>query len=300
MREQGGSTHSRRNRRSAGVAPGASHVRAVIAGFYQFAPRRADPEANRRRLEEALRSTALDLLVCPELATTGYLFLDRAELLPLAEPVPGGPTCIRLSGACRETGRAVLVGLAERDGDRLYNSAVLLTPDGGAVRYRKAHLFNTEKLVFDRSGPTPRHGEVAGARVGIMICFDWRFPEMARALALEGADLIAHPANLVHPYCQDAMVTRALENRVFAITSNRTGEESLGETNVRFTGESQIVSPRGERLARADAAEECVRTATLDIALARDKRVTERNDVFGDRRPDLYGPPAGPPAGGEP
>jgi predicted amidohydrolase len=281
---------------------GASRGRAVIAGFYQFAPARGRPEANRKRLEEALRSTRLDLLVCPELATTGYLYFDRAELLPLAEAVPGGPTCAVLTDACRETGRAIVLGLAERDGDRLYNSAVLLTPDGGAVCYRKAHLFDTETLVFDRSGVTPRHGRVAGARVGLLVCFDWRFPEMARTLALEGADLIAHPANLVHPYCQDAMITRSLENRVFTITASRTGEEALGATTLRFTGRSQIVSPRGERLAQADAAEECVRTAEIDVMLARDKRVTERNDLFGDRRPDVYGAtlpePGEPPAGG--
>jgi predicted amidohydrolase len=172
----------------------------MIVGFYQFAPARGAPDANRARLLEALRSTPLDLLVCPELATTGYLFLDRAELLDLAEPVPGGPTCSRISAACRETGRSIVFGIAERAGERLYNSAVLLTPDGGAVCYRKAHLFDTETLVFDRAGASPRHGRAAGARIGLMVCFDWRFPEMARLLALEGADLIAHPANLVHPF----------------------------------------------------------------------------------------------------
>jgi predicted amidohydrolase len=122
-----------------------------------------------------------------------------------------------------------------------------------------------------------------------MICFDWRFPEMARLLALEGADLIAHPANLVHPYCQDAMITRSLENAVFTITSSRTGSERVEGTAIRFAGRSQIVSPRGERLAQAGPEEECVRTAEIDPTAARDKRVTERNDLLLDRRPDLYG-----------
>lgn len=261
----------------------------MIVGFYQFAPARAEPDSNRARLLEALRSAPLDLLVCPELATTGYLYLDREELRALAEPVPDGPTCARLSAACRETGRAIVLGIAERAGDRLYNSAVLLTRDGGAVCYRKAHLFDTEKLVFDRAGASPRHGQVAGARVGLMVCFDWRFPEMARLLALEGADLIAHPANLVHPHCQDAMITRSLENGVYSITASRTGEERVEGRSVRFTGRSQIVSPRGARLVQAGATEECVRTVEIDAAESRNKRVTERNDLFGDRRPDLYG-----------
>jgi len=251
-------------------------------------------------MEQALRSTDADLLVCPELATTGYLYTKRGELADVAEPVPTGPTCARLGRAAREAGRAIAFGIAEKVGEQIFNSAVLLAPDGTTVCYRKAHLFDTETLVFDRAGPSPRMAAVAGVRVGLMICFDWRFPEMARLLALEGADLIAHPSNLVHPYCQDAMITRSLENRVFSVTSSRTGTERADGMELAFAGRSQIVSPRGERLAQADATEECVRTAEIDPALARDKRVTARNDLFADRRVDLYGPLAGASPGRRP
>jgi predicted amidohydrolase len=262
----------------------------VTLGFYQFSPKRGEPGWNRARLESALRSTPLDLLVCPELATTGYLYLDREELLRVAEPVPDGPTCAALSAACRDMRASIVFGIAERAKDGLFNSAVLLTPDGASVCYRKAHLFDTEILVFDRAGRTPRVSEAARARVGLMVCFDWRFPEMARALALEGADVIAHPSNLVHPYCQDAMITRSIENRVYTVTASRTGTETVGDMTVSFTGRSQIVSPKGERLVQADGAEECVKTARVELGLARDKRVTARNDLFRDRRPDIYGP----------
>ncbi|MGE5175346.1 MAG: nitrilase-related carbon-nitrogen hydrolase [Hyphomicrobiales bacterium] len=262
----------------------------MIVGFYQFTPAYGRPEENAARMEDAVRASRADLLVCPELATSGYLYLERPALERVAESVPSGPSVARLARAAQETGTAVVFGLPERDGDRIYNSAVLLTPGGAAVTYRKAHLFDTETLVFDRSGASPRHGSVAGADVGLMICFDWRFPETARVLALEGADVIAHPANLVHPYCQDAMITRSLENRVFTITSSRTGSDTAGGVTIPFAGRSQIVSPSGERLAVADATEECVRTATIDPAAARDKRVTARNDLLGDRRTDLYGP----------
>ena len=251
-------------------------------------------------MEQALRSTDADLLVCPELATTGYLYTKRGELADVAEPVPTGPTCARLGRAAREAGRAIVFGIAEKVGEQIFNSAVLLAPDGTTVCYRKAHLFDTETLVFDRAGPSPHMAAVAGVRVGLMICFDWRFPEMARLLALEGADLIAHPSNLVHPYCQDAMITRSLENRVFSVTSSRTGTERADGMELAFAGRSQIVSPRGERLAQADATEECVRTAEIDPALARDKRVTARNDLFADRRVDLYGPLAGASTGKRP
>lgn len=262
----------------------------MIAGFFQFSPERGRPDRNAARLEEALRSTRADLLVCPELATTGYLYLDREELRAVAEPVPSGPSVTRLAKAARETRRAIVFGIAERAGEKIYNSAVAIQADGPVVCYRKAHLFDTETEVFDRAGASPRHARVADADVGLMVCFDWRFPEMARLLALEGADVIAHPANLVHPYCQDAMITRSLENRVFSITASRTGRESAGGLALEFTGRSQIVSPRGERLVAAGPDEECVRTAAIDPREARDKKVTARNDLFGDRRSDLYGP----------
>lgn len=262
----------------------------MIAGFFQFSPERGRPDRNAARLEEALRSTKADLLVCPELATTGYLYLDREALRAVAEPVPSGPTVTRLADAARQTGRAIVFGIAERSGDKIYNSAVAIQPEGPVVCYRKAHLFGTEKDVFDRAGASPRHARVAGADIGLMVCFDWRFPEMARLLALEGADVIAHPANLVMPYCQDAMVTRSLENRVFSITASRTGREQEGGVSLAFAGRSQIVSPQGERLAAAGPHEECVLTAEIDPRDARDKAISARNDLFADRRSDLYGP----------
>jgi predicted amidohydrolase len=257
-------------------------------GLFQFAPRRGRPDLNASILEDALRSADADLLIAPELATTGYLYLDRAELAAVAEDVPGGPTCELLARACRETGRSIVFGIAERAGERIHNAAALLTPDGGCLIYRKQHLFDTETLVFDRAGASPTHGDVAGVRVGLMICFDWRFPEVARLLALRGADLLAHPSNLVHVHCPDAMITRALENRVFAATANRFGTERVDGTTVSFIGRSQIVSPRGERLVAMGPEEEGVRTVDIDPSLARDKRVTARNDIFADRRVDLW------------
>jgi predicted amidohydrolase len=122
----------------------------------------------------------------------------------------------------------------------------------------------------------------------MMICFDWFFPESARALALRGAQIIAHPTNLVLPYCQTAMMTRCLENRVFAITANRYGTESLGPTSLTFTGASQLLSTKGERLLLAPESGDRVLWAEIDPSLADDKHVTPRNDLFLDLRPDMY------------
>jgi len=115
----------------------------MIAGFYQFAPERGHPDTNAARMEDALRAADADLLVCPELATTGYLYLDKEELRSVAEPVPSGSTVVRLARAARETGRAIIFGIAERAGEKIYNSAVALLPTGAVVCYRKAHLFDT-------------------------------------------------------------------------------------------------------------------------------------------------------------
>jgi predicted amidohydrolase len=125
-------------------------------------------------------------------------------------------------------------------------------------------------------------------RIGIMICFDWFFPESMRIMALQGADVICHPANLVLPFCQDAMITRCLENRVYAVTANRTGVEARGGKTFRYTGKSQITAPGAQVLCRGSAEGEEIGTAELDIAPVRDKKINIHNDLFADRRPEYY------------
>jgi predicted amidohydrolase len=255
--------------------------------IHQFAPEFGAVAANLQRIEAALRATPADLWVLPELATSGYDFVDRAECLRLAELVPG-PATEQLAGVCAATGAHLVAGLAERCGDTLYNTAVYLGPGGLLGRYRKVHLFDREARVF-APGPDPfpvyRSGEW---RLGLMICFDWLFPEAARSLALQGADLIAHPSNLVLPYCHAAMVTRALENGVFTITANRVGTESRAGRSLTFTGGSRVIDPRGRVLGAAGTASEETLVVDIDPAAARDKAITDHNDRLADRRPELY------------
>ena len=255
--------------------------------LFQFAPFFGNVPANLERMAAAVCAHDADLWVMPELATTGYLFADRSECSALAEPA-SGRSLTAFAALCRGRSTRIVVGFAERAGDRLYNAAAYVTPAGVASVYRKVHLFDRERDCFD-PGPDPFRTEPLDQhRLGLMICFDWLFPEAARSLALLGADLIAHPANLVLPFCQAAMVTRALENGVYCATANRVGTERRAGVELAFTGGSQIVDPRGRVLARADAEGETVVVADVDLAAARDKSITPRNDRLDDRRPECY------------
>lgn len=264
----------------------------VRVGFVQTEPEMGAGAANLARQGELVRAAeAFDLLVLPELATSGYLFRDREECLAAGEATDGPSiTAWREWAAAR--GGWITGGFAERDGDRVYNTAALVGPRGECHVYRKIHLFGREKHTFD-AGDRPfathrletERGQVV---VGVMICFDWYFPESARTLALLGAEVLLHPSNLVLPHCQGSMPTRCLENRVFAVTANRVGADDRGRgLAIEFTGASQISGP-GEILHRASSTAEEVHVREIEVAAARSKRVTETNDLLADRRPEFY------------
>lgn len=257
-------------------------------GFVQFKPLFGEKEWNLRRSVDLIESVDADLLVLPELCTTGYLFVTREEAETLAEPIPDGSSVAAWRESSARKSVHLVAGLAEKANGRLFNSAVLIRPDGRVHVYRKAHLFYEEKRWFEPGDTGFRVYDIGEARIGMMICFDWIFPEVARILSLSGADILCHPANLVLPYCPDAMVTRCIENRVFAITSNRTGTERRGSQKLTYIGMSEIVDPRGKILARADQIGDEVRVVEIHPTTARDKNVTKYNPLFADRRVELY------------
>jgi predicted amidohydrolase len=262
----------------------------MLVGWIQTRPTYGDPAANLRAVERIVVSVSADLWVLPELFATGYVFGSRSETERLAEPIPDGPTTQAIMELAKRSSAALIAGVAERAPDgKIFNSAIAVDATGLRGQYRKIHLFDYEKEWFDPGDGPLSVVDLAGARVGMMICFDWRFPETARTLALRGAQLLAHPSNLVQPYCQAAMVTRALENRVFTITTNRIGTEQKGGIRFAFTGQSRIVDPDGAIL--SDGPAECTAfdVVTIDPSLADTKRVTGHNDVIGDRRPSFYG-----------
>ena len=263
----------------------------------QTRPVFGDVETNvERALALAERADAAALYIFPELMTSGYAFASRLEARALAE-IPGGreayaPGLHALGRWARAHRAWVIAGFPEKSAARVYNSAALIGPEG-RVRdvYRKLHLFDDEKLWFAPGDRAPRVSRVGAARVGMLICFDWRFPEIWRVLALSGADLIAHPSNLVVPKAaQMATPVRALENRVFVVTANRVGADVRPDRRIGFTGRSQIVSPDGIVLARAGTSAARTLATDLDLAQARNKKFGKtRNEIFKDRRPEFYG-----------
>ncbi|RJR14625.1 MAG: acyltransferase [Nitrospiraceae bacterium] len=260
-------------------------------GFYQFSPAFGEKEKNINKVVTAIKDTDAHLLVLPEFFATGYQFISEDEVDDLSEQVPKGPTTEALIELSHEKNIYIVAGLPERAGDKFYNSAVFTGPEGFIGFYRKTHLFSEETLYFTPGDTGFRVWDTKIGRIGIKICFDWFFPESMRSLALLGAEVVAHPSNLVLPFCPDSMPVRCLENRVFAVTANRIGtEHRRPDQSLTFIGKSEVVSPRGEILVRASDDEESLMSVSIDPTTARDKVLNQYNDLLKARRPDLYGP----------
>jgi len=260
----------------------------ATVGYYQFYPRFGQIGENLDRVVSALRDVTADVIVLPELAFTGYLFKDQRETFALAEDPEHSPTLDRLITLCRKQNFYLVTGFAERQGENVYNSTLLLGPEGLLKTYRKLHLFGQEKACFEPGNLPLSVHEIRGMKIGMMVCFDWAFPEVARVLALQGADILCHPANLVLAYCQQAMITRCLENSVYAITANRFGLDNRPHGTLTFTGQSQIVAPDGSILHRSGPDADDLFITTIDINKARNKWLTPQNHVMNDRRPEFY------------
>jgi predicted amidohydrolase len=258
------------------------------AAFIQFNPIFGDIEGNIRKAVTLIKMTEAEIIVLPELFNTGYLLISKEEAFDLSEPLPGGKTTDALSAAAREKNVHIDAGLIEREEEKLFNSAVIISPSGYLGTYRKIHLFNEEKLWFQPGDLGFNVFDIGICKIGIMVCFDWFFPESMRTLTLKGADLICHSANLVLPFCQDAMTTRCLENRVFAVTANRTGEEIRNGKRFHYTGKSQITGPDAKILYQAGAETEEIGLAEINIHLSRNKNLNPYNHILSDRRDYFY------------
>lgn len=262
-------------------------------GYLQFKPKFGDVDFNINKIRELIGKNKFDLLVLPELANSGYLFSDKKELEELSEEIPYGKFCNALKEICKKNNCHIVSGICEKADKKFYNSSILVYPDGRIITYRKIHLFNTEKKWFTPGNlplnvNTIRLKDKKKVKIGMMICFDWIFPETARTLALQGVQILCHPSNLVMQYCQRAMFTRALENHIFTITANRIGKDIKEDGEIYFTGQSVIVSPKGEYIHTGSKnKEECV-IVKINPKIASDKFINPDNNLYKDRRKKFY------------
>ncbi len=251
-------------------------------GFFQFNPKLGDIAYNLKRIEVKLSAIKnLDLIVLPELCNSGYNFKNLSEAKSLSEPVPEGRSTQTWIALCRKMGFYLVAGLNECDKGKLYNSAILIGPKGYLGKFRKLHLFYNEKKFFRPGNLSLPVFKVKGVMLGILICFDWQFPEAWRILALKGAQIICHPSNLIIPKLSfRALQGHALVNRVFVITTNRIGTER----GLKFIGSSTIWNTKGEVLAQATPHREEIKVIEINPAEAKNKFATPTNHIFADMR----------------
>ncbi|MDH2415153.1 nitrilase-related carbon-nitrogen hydrolase [Nocardioides sp. CER19] len=265
----------------------------------QLAPEMGDVPGNRQRALDAVGAAAhagAQVVVLPELATTGYCFRNADEARALAEPLDG-PTIAALHESAAEHDVVVAAGLAVLEADgTLRNSAVLVDADGLRTTYHKVHLWAREPEFFTPGDAPPTVVDTRHGRLGLLVCYDLEFPEWVRRLALDGAELVCAPVNWPDPgrpagerplEVVTAQVAAAT-NRVFLAVADRVGEER----GTSWVGGSVIAGPEGYPLALSPLdGRTAVLLADCDLAEARDKAVGPLNDRFVDRRPHLYGFP---------
>lgn len=267
-----------------------------IAGV-QFDCKRGAVALNLEFMVAKLRATAAAgarLTVFPECALAGYCFDSKAEALPFAETIPGRATDT-VQAICNQHNNYTLFGMLEREGEDLFNSAVLIGPEGVIGSYRKTHLpfLGVDRYVTPGNRPYQVY-EIDGLRLGVLICFDGSFPEAPRILALLGADLIVLPTNWPQgARCSADHIPpmRAHENHVYFMAVNRVGDEG----GFKFIGQSRVTDWNGQDLAIAPEPREAIVYAQIDPSKARQKRVVfvpgaYEVDRIAGRRPELYGP----------
>ncbi|MBN1317215.1 MAG: carbon-nitrogen hydrolase family protein, partial [Anaerolineales bacterium] len=246
----------------------------LTAAAVQMDPKLGELDLNRHAVLNWLKQAAgqgARLIVFPECALSGYVYHDIKEAKQAAEPIPGTTSRV-LVKACAELDVYVVIGILELDGEYLYNSAVLIGPDGVLANYRKTHL---PVLGVDRFVQPGQKLDVVDSPVGVLgllICYDLRFPEPPRVLALEGAELVVHPTNWPQASSDfPEFVTKSVarSSGIFLISANRVGTER----DTTFLGHSQIIPPNGRPLVEADGESEMIIMAELDLALAHQKRV---------------------------
>jgi len=267
----------------------------------QMNPAFGEPKVNLARtcdlIDEAAARGA-EIIVLPELCVSGYVFNTRREVAALSEPIPQGPSVTAWSDLAQRRGIYIVGGVCEREGENYYNSAALVGPRGHIGTYRKTHLFFEEKMFFEPGNLGFPVFRLPMGNIGVLICYDLRFPEPARILTLKGVDLICSPTNWVamfntrlwddSGFCMANYIVMgsAAVNQVFFACADRVGVER----GVQFLGASTITGPSGWPIAGPGSKDqEEIILAEINLSDARRaKAKNEFNHTLADRRIDLY------------
>lgn len=251
----------------------------------QFTPLLGLPEATIEILKPLMQKCqGADLILLPELANSGYHFESKQQAWDSSEIAGEGIFSRFLQKVAEEQNCTIISGLNERDGDVLFNSAIMVEKRGLIGKYRKLHLFMNEPKFFEPGNLGLPLFDFMGEKIGILICFDWMFPELWRMMALRGASLILHPSNLVLPYAQQVIPSYSITNRIFIATANRTGTER----DITFSGRSIISNPKGEYLCILSPTADEVVIQEIDLTESHNKMITPHNHAFEDRRLDVF------------
>ena len=269
----------------------------TVVAVAQLALAVGEPDANREAARAAVEDAAAAgarLVVLPELSDSGYVFSDADEARSLASPAADSVILSEWRSLAARHDLAIAGGFCELGAEgKLYNSAAIVDSSGTRAVYRKAHLWDAEKKIFTPGDSAPPVVELPFGNVGLLICYDLEFPEWVRLAALSGADLIAAPVNWpaspvpAGERSGDIVAAQAAAqaNGVFIAVADRCGTER----GVDWIGGSVIVGNGGYPAAGPVCANRtAMLTATIDLRLARNKRISALNDLFADRRPDLY------------
>ena len=267
-------------------------TKALKLAVVQFTPRFGKKEENFSRMQELVENVSADIILFPELCTTGYFFLSREEVARVAETA-SGPSSSFFAKMARNKNAVVVAGFAERYRNNLYNACMVTVPEHKKPSvYRKTHLFYKEMNCFDpgNTGFFVVEDKKRDVSIGPMICYDWRFPESARVLTLLGADLIVCPSNLITEAWRPVMPARAIENNVYLAVANRAGLEKREGEELSFKGNSVIYDFNGQALKKAGKEKDEVLLADIVPSKTRIKSFNPFNDVLSDRQPQYYKP----------
>ena len=269
----------------------------VKVAALQMEPRIGDKERNVMESVSLINKACdkgVKLMVLPELCNTGYMFNSRQEAFSLSENIPDGPTSEAWIECCKKYDAYIVAGIAERDNNLLYDSSVILGPEGLIGRYRKVHLWNEEKMWFEPGNLGLPVFDLPFGRIGCRICYDIWFPEVTRILAVQGADIICDCTNWVvveplqtkeKPTAATSAAQMSLMNSVWSICADRVG----AERGCTYIGSSCITDPGGGFVAGpGDPDKSQVVSAEINVVGARYRHWSDFNNPHTDRRTDLY------------